>query len=370
MCSWSGYPNRRLSWFLNTQGTPTANTGPTSDHTGSGGYYIYLESSRGVQGDDAILVSPVLPPTIGAACFSFWYHMYGIDIGQLQLLTSIGGVTAVQWQRQGNQANKWLQASITIQSNTNYQIFLKAIRSNGSLGDIAVDDLLLVHNACPHKAMCDFEQDMCGYTQESNDNFDWTRIQTATTTSGTGPTTDHTMSSTRGYYVYIESSSPRKPGDKARIDSPVYPGGGAQCLQFYYHMYGAGMGTLFVYVRNVGSVDPGSIIWSMNSNRGDAWLKGQANINTPNAFQIVFEGIVGANYTSDIALDDIQLLPTPCPSPVSCDFESGFCTFTNRKSDDYDWVLVTPQSTSFKSQVPSADHTTGSARGIIEKSSS
>ncbi|KAK0068562.1 MAM and LDL-receptor class A domain-containing protein 2, partial [Biomphalaria pfeifferi] len=150
-CSWSGYPNRKLSWMLMSHGTPTVNTGPTSDHTGSGGFYIYLESNNGNQGDDAVLVSPVLPPSIGTACFSFWYHMYGANIGQLQLLTSIGGVTVVQWQRQGNQANRWLQASITLQSTTNYQIFLKAIRGNGFLGDIAVDDLVLVHKPCPHR---------------------------------------------------------------------------------------------------------------------------------------------------------------------------------------------------------------------------
>ena len=33
---------------------------------------------------------------------------------------------------------------------------------------------------------------MCGYTQESDDEFDWTRLNGPTPTSGTGPVVDHT----------------------------------------------------------------------------------------------------------------------------------------------------------------------------------
>lgn len=48
--------------------------------------------------------------------------------------------------------------------------------------------------------------------------------------------------------MFTESSG-RKPGDKARLTSPVYKDPGAVCVKFYYHMYGDGMGTLNVYAK-------------------------------------------------------------------------------------------------------------------------
>ncbi|KAI8780792.1 MAM and LDL-receptor class A domain-containing protein 2, partial [Biomphalaria glabrata] len=363
-CNWDEFNDRILNWFV-TDPNGSPNVGPVADHTGHGGRYLYVDPSDNQEGAAAILFSPVLPPTNGLACFSLWYHMYGENIGQLQLLTNVGDVTSVLWQREGNQADKWLPAAITIESKTNYQIFIKAIRGSGFVGDISIDDLLLTHNACPHKALCDFEVDMCGYSQETNDDFNWIRTQNIAMPTGASPTTDHTMNSQAGYFAFIDSSPPRKFGDRARIVSPVYPGGGAQCLQFYYYMNGAGMGSLFIYLRKTGHVDQDNLIWTMHASRGDHWVKGQATIDYPNIFQVVFDGTVGDNFTSNIALDDIQLLFSPCSSPVTCDFESGFCTFTNRRDDDYDWLLVTPSNTTFTSLVPSVDHTTGSAQGYF-----
>ncbi|KAH9494976.1 hypothetical protein Btru_018310, partial [Bulinus truncatus] len=243
-------------------------------------------------------------------------------------------------------------------------IFIKGVRGRGFVGDISIDDLLLTHNACPHRALCDFEQDVCGFSQEKNDDFDWKRVQHIGLLTGNSPTTDHTMNSDRGYYMYLDSSSPRKFGDKARIVSPVYPGGGAQCVQFYYYMNGADIGSLFIYLRKVGKIDQDNLVWTMHMSRGNFWIKGLAKIDSPDIFQIVFEGIVGAN-SSEIAVDDIQLLSTPCPSPVSCDFEDGLCTFSNENSDDYDWLLVTPHNTTYNTLVPFTDHTTGSAQGYF-----
>ena len=52
-----------------------------------------------------------------------------------------------------------------------------------------------------------------------------------------------------GHYMYIEASAPRKQGDKARLMSPTYTDNSAICVQFWYHMYGNGIGTLNVYAQ-------------------------------------------------------------------------------------------------------------------------
>ena len=47
--------------------------------------------------------------------------------------------------------------------------------------------------------------------------------------------------------MYIETSSPRRPGDKAKLVFTIPNNGEMSCLSFYYHMYGASVGTLNVY---------------------------------------------------------------------------------------------------------------------------
>ena len=49
--------------------------------------------------------------------------------------------------------------------------------------------------------------------------------------------------------MYIEASAPSKQGDKARLMSPTYTDNSAICVQFWYHMYGNGIGTLNVYAQ-------------------------------------------------------------------------------------------------------------------------
>lgn len=39
---------------------------------------------------------------------------------------------------------------------------------------------------------CDFETGLCGWQQTKTDNFDWTRQIGSTSSSNTGPVTDHT----------------------------------------------------------------------------------------------------------------------------------------------------------------------------------
>ena len=47
--------------------------------------------------------------------------------------------------------------------------------------------------------------------------------------------------------MFIETSSPRRQNDKARLMSPSYTDNSDICVQFWYHMYGNGVGTLNVY---------------------------------------------------------------------------------------------------------------------------
>ena len=62
---------------------------------------------------------------------------------------------------------------------------------------------------------CDFEsgEDACGFLQKKQDDFDWTWQTGMTDSVDTGPSGGEGGSD---YYMYIEASKPRVPGDVAR----------------------------------------------------------------------------------------------------------------------------------------------------------
>ena len=86
-------------------------------------------------------------------------------------------------------------------------------------------------------------------------------------------------------YIYIEASYPRIPGDTARIVSPFMRG--PQCMTFYYHMYGATMSCVVIYLRDQGSnsLRP---LWLKSENRGNRWIRGQISINETAVYQVSF----------------------------------------------------------------------------------
>ena len=53
------------------------------------------------------------------------------------------------------------------------------------------------------------------------DDFDWIWWKGGTNSTNTGPSRDHTLNNREGHYVHIETSYPRKSGEKARLLSPI-----------------------------------------------------------------------------------------------------------------------------------------------------
>ena len=74
-----------------------------------------------------------------------------------------------------------------------------------------------------------------------------------------------------GYYVYIETSSPRVLYDRAILK---FKGVNRKtvCLSFYYHMYG-------VHVRALNLYNGGSKIWNMKGDQGDSWKRAEVTIS-------------------------------------------------------------------------------------------
>ncbi|XP_067654503.1 MAM and LDL-receptor class A domain-containing protein 1-like [Haliotis asinina] len=381
LCSWSQISNDNFDWTRHQGSTSSGRTGPHGDHTTGKGFYLYTEVNGQSANKTARLQSKSITSRTMTTCFSFWYHMHGDHIGTLNVyIMSTPMIGSPVWTKTGAQGLTWKHGAITISKRNNpFTILIEAVTSNGNRGDIAIDDVSLANGSCtgstgptvhttvhPGQVVrkCDFEaKSICGYTQDKSDNFDWTWTSHRTSSYGTGPSNDHTYGTTSGHYLYTEASYQRQ-GNKARIFSPTYHDSQTMCANFYYHMYGSSMGTFNVYAK-VGN-NTGRPLFSRSGNQGNKWIVGQATVPASTAtsgYQMVFEGVRGSDYKSDIALDDVSFTVGSCSSPGDCTFESGLCTWKNTANgDQFDWT-VDSGGTSSTSTGPSTDHTLGTRQG-------
>ncbi|XP_028409645.1 uncharacterized protein LOC114532360 [Dendronephthya gigantea] len=142
-------------------------------------------------------------------------------------------------------------------------------------------------------------------------------------------------------FHYLESSYPRVKGDRGelvtRIMPPVYT-----CSKFLYHMIGSDMGRLDVYIKEVDKER--QFLWTaVGEQSPHTWKKAVIPLKVDTAFKIIFVGIIGGGYKSDIAIGDVSLTndinctfapsqavpgpscSTPCVGRSKCDNVTGKC---------------------------------------------
>ena len=79
-----------------------------------------------------------------------------------------------------------------------------------------------------------------------------------------------------GRYLYIETSSPRRLGDKAKLHSSlIRTSARGACFTFWYHMYGSGIGQLNIFVNSTvaGGRRREQLIWRLSGNQGNVWRR-------------------------------------------------------------------------------------------------
>ncbi|KAK7478852.1 hypothetical protein BaRGS_00029951, partial [Batillaria attramentaria] len=371
-----------VDWGRLKGSTRSGSTGPDFDHTGSG-HYLYLEASGRSPGDTAVLASPTLTNAgtpSGTVCLTFWYSMYGFSMGTLELFTAQTDLSNqnLVWRKNSQQNQGWKRAAVEIDNTSPLRLVWKAIRGPGYTSDIAIDDVSHAPGSCPVVAdiNCDFDNaDICGYTQLDTDDYDWLRNNGRTSSGSTGPSDDRTGG---GYYMYTENSSPRRVGDVATLLSPVHTSTlDTSCLTFWYNMYGATVGSLNVYSAPNGVLSSKVLLWSRSGDQGQGWYKVTLELDTSTPIQLVFEELRGTSYTSDVAIDDVTVVPGTCAGPppdsppvvpsvttpvpsvtptFDCDFNTaGICGYQQSTSDDFNWSRKNG-GTSSSSTGPSDDH--------------
>ena len=156
----------------------------------------------------------------------------------------------------------------------------------------------------------------------------------STPSSSTGPDGAHSGSK----YAYTEASS-GSDGDSAFLFSPYVDISGLTTpeLTFYYHMYGATMGTMRVDIYDGTSWHYGvySKSGQQQSSGSDPWEKAIVNLSSySGTIRVRFTGIRGSDYTGDMSIDDFDIHEAPsCPDP-SDQTESNITT----SSADLGWT--------------------------------
>ncbi|XP_012586720.1 PREDICTED: MAM and LDL-receptor class A domain-containing protein 1 [Condylura cristata] len=429
---------------------------PQVDHTknSTDGWYLYADSSNGIFGDSADILTPIISRTGPQCTLVFWTHMNGATVGSLQVLSQKDNVTSKLWAQSGQQGAQWKKVEVFLGVHLHIQIIFRAKRGISYMGDVAVDDISFLGcspllsperkctaqeftcankhciaenklcdfvNDCadnsdeaaficsPSSERCDFEFDLCSWEQAQDDDFEWILKPSSVPSVGTEPAADHTLRDSSGHYIFIKSLFPQQPMRTARISSPVISRRSKNCkINFYYHMYGNGIGSLTLIQVSVS--DQKKVLLNLTAEQGNFWQRKELSLSGDEDFYLEFEGRTGQGHHGDIALDDIVLtksclpshhsvkeqeVPLPkgyCPQGYqeckngkcyrpeqscnfvddcgdytdesecgsSCTFEKGWCGWQNSLAENFDWALGVGAHQSLR---PPEDHTLGNANG-------
>ena len=159
----------------------------------------------------------------------------------------------------------------------------------------------------------DFETGSDSWVAGPSATFPWTRDSGGTGSSGTGPSTGASGS----FYYYTEATGGSTSDDDYLTQTFDFTSYASPQISFYYHMYGASMGTLYLEVNTGGGWSSiFSISGQQHTSYGAAWTQQIVDLSSYGfsaSVQIRFHGERGSGYQSDMAIDVIEISDNAAP---------------------------------------------------------
>jgi len=315
LCGWDTPSDHK--WFRASGTDPAEDTGPHAAHSGTG--FALVDSSGSNKDSTFILQSPSLSNYATSSeqvLLSFWYHMMGEGCKMSLECSASPASSQTVWptgDQVGRQPAGWTEVLVEIPKGTCRFVALTG-PNDGS--DMGLDDIKITKSAANRD--CSFEtDDLCGMWEITpgvdSPGPGWSRSNGEYPQSQTGPS----QAAEGESFLYVNSRGNNSPGKTFYLKSKPFKLKEDSNLQFKYHMYGAGMGTLAVKVKKEdGSSEQ---LWSRSeqqqTSKAAAWLDATTDdgafVKIPAKAEMI-EFVATTNTADgDMAIDDIKFSITP-----------------------------------------------------------
>lgn len=248
-------------------------------------------------------------------CVRFWYYLSGTEDEQLSVLQrDEAEQETLLWNRTAEQVvqRSWLPGMVEVVGfDTSVQPVFAGLTSTHFQAVIAVDDVYIDLNDCPAPGSCDFHYDFCDWRNiEGIGNMRWYLSYGETVSKETGPSKDHTYDTPTGGYLLLDSQDLAE-YQRGILESDLLSTGPSACLRFFYHIaVGADSNLKVEFLDLTGTPLTSGEISKINSSD---WTKFEIEANgLPSQFLVRLTGYPGSWSRSDIAIDDIAVLPGSC----------------------------------------------------------
>ncbi len=336
---WSRTPGQSSSdyfWGVRASSTGSSNTGPNGDHTTDTTNYLYTEGSNGSSGDTAILTSQKID--LAQSNFpklKFWYHMYGSDMGTLEVhVSNDQGSTwnkkfSVSGAQQSSSSDAWKQQNVDLYDYQGGTIQLRflGIKGSGYQSDMAIDDMAI--ESCPNmvRGSESFDYTSIPSCWETYGNATWNFDTNAS--YGADDAGDHTGNN--GFYGWVDGSDLDN-GDTAVLTSAPIDIGPLSNPELSFYLFSnntnnPGDNNTFHLDIYDGSTWHNDVIVYANDSAN--WINLTADLSNYNVSGFVkarfkVEGTANTEFYNDILVDDVTAICGPQGLPFKQKFSAKY----------------------------------------------
>ena len=281
------------------------------------------------------------------SCFKFDYILEGANTGQLNIkLRNVdnSSIETFYW-RANLPTGKWVNQSVNLHFESNFEIVLEAQRLKDSDGNVSIDNIVLEENECPESAKsCDFEEPhICGYSNDfTGDNPVTWQWASGVNNTGNGPSEDHSSGSGEGHYAYVDGSAPGlESGSLGVLASPVLRKDTEQCFMLWVHMQGEDVGEFNIYQKELGETAD-VLKWHRSGDRTARWDAVSFPLEDFTEYSVIFQVVLGTPGNTHVAIDDVNVMDYDCSISGACKFNNLtlLCSWVNIAGDDINWEMT------------------------------